>query len=290
MEKNFTETGGIPDKMIISASRRTDIPGCHGEWFMDCLAKGHCMVQNPYNCRQASKISLLPEDVDCFVFWTKNAGPFLPCVETLGEKGYRFYFHYTINDYPPPFEPCLPPLRERLESFRKLSRMLDPARVIWRFDPIILSNITGPEYHLRTFREIAAFLHGYTRRVILSIVDYYAKTRKRLSLLEAEGYEFPAAPEELPETDALLGELAKTAVNAGLAPYACAEKKDYSRLGILPARCIDGELIESLWHTGKSWKKDPGQRKACGCAVSRDIGANGTCRNNCAYCYAACGS
>lgn len=269
--------------MIVSASRRTDIPAFYASWFMDSLRRGFAEVENPHNPGQVSRVSLLPDDVDAIVFWTKNPGPLIDHLAEIEKLGQRFYFQFTLNDYPRDLEPNLPPLDQRIATFIELCDKIGPRRVVWRYDPIILSDKTGAEYHRRAFENLCAQLGAHTRRVVVSLIDYYMKTRRNLKPLD---YQFDFDAEKRPETDELLGDLAGMARARSLEIFSCAEERDYTELGIPPGRCVDGELIESLWEIKKSWKKDPSQRKHCLCTQSRDIGAYGTCKHACPYCYA----
>jgi DNA repair photolyase len=271
--------------MIISASRRTDISAFYSQWFMNRLREGYCLVPNPFNPRQVARISLVPEAVDAIVFWSKNPARMLDLLPTIEDMGYRFYFLFTVNAYPSALEPNLPPLAERISTFIELSERLGPGRVIWRYDPIILSNRTDAFYHRENFETLCRQLAGRTKRVIISIITFYKKTLRTLMPLENQGYVFDKEPRENPETDALLSHMATTAAKHGLEIFACAEPKNYTYLGIKPSRCIDAELICELWGIPISSKKDPGQREHCGCTLSRDIGMTDTCPHGCPYCY-----
>ena len=271
---------------VVSASRRTDIPAFYSEWFMNRVRAGYCLVPNPHNTKQVSYVPLAPDETDAIVFWTKNPAPMLKHIEELEKAGFRFYFQYTLNDYPKELEPGVPPASQRIEAFIKLSGMIGPERVIWRYDPIIVSNHTGFSFHREKFAALCEHLARFTRRVVVSIVDLYAKTKRNLRRLENDGFRFAEDPVNDPEVDDLLSELAKTARKFALEIATCAEKRNYTELGIAPGRCIDGDLIERLWRLHRPWKKDPGQRDACGCVLSKDIGANDSCLHNCPYCYA----
>jgi DNA repair photolyase len=271
--------------MIISASRRTDIPAFYSEWFMNRLREGYCLVPNPFNPRQVGRIPLVPESVDAIVFWSKNPAPLLRFLPTIEAMGYRFYFLFTVNAYPRALEPNLPSLAERISTFIELSEQLGPRRVIWRYDPIILSNRTDASYHRETFENVCQQLAGHSKRVITSIITLYKKTLRNLVPLKNQGYVFDKEPRRNPETEALLSHMATTAGEHGLEIFACAETSDYTSCGIKPSRCIDAALIRELWGIPVSSKKDPGQREHCGCALSRDIGMTDTCPHGCPYCY-----
>lgn len=272
--------------MIISASRRTDLPAFFSEWLMDRLRKGFCLVQNPFNRKTVSRISLLSNDVDVIVFWSKNPLPLIKHFKEIDSLGHRYYFQYTLNAYPLFLEPKVPPLQERINTFIEISKRLGANRIIWRYDPIIISNITSFDFHMREFGHLAKQLSGSTKRVVISLVDYYRKTNRRLSELSKHGVILNKNPESTEQLQYLLKDMASVANAYDLEIVSCAEECDYSNLGICPGRCIDGDLINSLWPMGGKWKKDPGQRDACGCVVSRDIGMPDTCQHNCVYCYA----
>jgi DNA repair photolyase len=199
--------------------------------------------------------------------------------------GYRFYFLFTVNAYPRDLEPGLPSLQERISTFMELSEKIGPRRVIWRYDPIILSNRTDASYHRETFENLCRQLAGHSKRVITSVITFYRKTLRNLVSLENRGYVFDKEPRENPATAALLSHIATTATEHGLEIVACAETRDYASCGIKSSRCIDAALIRELWGIPVSSKKDPGQREHCGCALSRDIGMTDTCPHGCPYCY-----
>jgi len=271
--------------MIISASRRTDIPAFYSEWFFNRIQSGFCTVQNPFNPAQISRVSLKPEDVEAIVFWSKYPAPIIPRLKGLDAMGYRYYFQFTLNAYPPELETELPPLGKRVDAFLRLSGMLGERRVVWRYDPIIISNRTGYDWHRERFASLCERLAGKTARVMVSPVEYYKKTERNMASLSPK-YSFDTEAAQKPEFDALLADMAKTAGTAGMEMFSCARERDYSAIGIRRGSCVDAGLINSLWNIGVPVKKDPGQREHCLCAVSRDIGVNDTCLFNCLYCYA----
>lgn len=273
--------------MIVSASRRTDIPAFFADWFMERVRAGYCSYPNPFNPAQRVVVSLRPEDVDVIVFWSKDALNLLPRLPGLSARGYRFYFQFTVNGYPPFLEPGLRPLEQILDTFARLADLIWPAPVVWRYDPIILSDATGPDYHRRRFESIAGRLAHYTRRVMISLFDDYrrAGARLRRAARQARVRLLPVAP-GAPEVDALLRDLGQAARAHGLEVFSCGEAADLTPLGIPPGRCIDDQLIWETLGVRVSARKDRGQRAACRCVESRDIGVYGTCRHGCVYCYA----
>jgi hypothetical protein len=267
--------------MIISASRRSDIPAFYGEWFMNRLRAGEVLVRNPMQPKQVSRIELSPETVDAFVFWTKNPAAFLPYLQEIDAMGFPYYFLFTITPYDTNIEPGTPDKRLVIETFRRLSGMIGKERTVWRYDPVILTPELTPQWHVRAFSHLAECLSGFTERCILSFLDEYRKIKRRMRHI----------PYTIPDREMmseLCGAFQDTAEKHGIGLFTCSEDIDLSYSGIEHSRCIDREL---LWRiTGappQQVKKDKSQRRSCGCMESRDIGAYDTCAHGCLYCYAA---
>ncbi len=262
--------------MILSVSRRTDIPALYADWFFRRLSKGFACVRNPMNPHQVSRISLKPEDVDGIVFWTKNPIPMLDRLCLL--DNYPYYFQFTLTSYGRDTETNLPSKNDVLiPAFRRLSEMLGRHRVVWRYDPIFLSEHYTVEYHIRYFAKIAERLADCTEKCTVSFLDYYKNTRKN-------------APEIRPPDDGeirtLISAFAETSKHVGITLDTCAEEADLSEYGVSHASCIDAERLSRI--AGKTIPAPPdgNQRKACGCRKAVDIGAYNTCVNGCRYCYA----
>jgi hypothetical protein len=272
--------------MIISASRRTDIPALYAGWFMNRIRAGSCTVPNPFNPHQVAQVSLRPEDVDAIVFWTRYPRPMLPHLAELDRRGYRYYFQVTLLDYPRAIDPAVPPFEVALSAFRDLAGRVGPERVIWRYDPIVFSTLTDATYHRRAFERLAGVLQGLTRRCVVSLADPYRKTARRVRALAAQGVTVDCAVPEGPGLEALLTSLVRVAGDNGIDVVSCAEEFDLPRYGIRPGKCIDDDLIRRLFGIEVDARKDPAQRAACGCVVSKDIGMYDSCTFGCAYCYA----
>lgn len=270
--------------MIVSASRRTDIPAFYGEWFMNRIEAGCCAVLNPFNPGQQTHVSLLPGDVDVIVFWTRNPMPLLRSLPLLDERGYDYYFLYTLVSYPKEFEPNGIPVAESVDGFRRLAEMIGPERVIWRYDPIIVSSISDNDFHRRTFGRLAEALRGSTSRCIVSLVDSYRHTEARLRSLGENGVNLE--PQSGDRLSRLFPPLVDSAAANGIAVTSCAEEQDLGVYGIGPGKCIDDGYIREVFGREVSHRKDSGQRTACRCVESRDIGAYDTCSRGCLYCYA----
>jgi hypothetical protein len=275
--------------VIISASRRTDVPAFFGRWFMNRIREGWAETAHPFNSRHIKHCSLAPHDVDVIVFWSKNPLPLAEHLGELDERGYRYYFQFTLNDYPPALEPGVPSLAARLDTFRNLADGLGPGKVLWRYDPIIVSSVTPADYHLERVDRIASVLDGYTQRLTISFLDFYGKTAARLSRLSRKtGIAFmditaPARCTELLPLARGIGDIARC---HGLAVFSCAEAVELAGAGIHHGACIDAVFIREAFGIQVAGGKDRGQRPLCLCTGSIDVGAYRTCRHQCAYCYA----
>jgi hypothetical protein len=292
---------------IISASRSTDIPAFHAPWFFERLKAGYCRWDNPFNGRT---VFVSFEQMRAVVFWTKNAAPIFPFLPELDRRGTAYYFQFTVNDYDAEgFEPRVPPLAERLETFKRLSQRLGRERVIWRFDPLLLTDAISVDALAAKVERIGRELHPYTEKLVFSFADIagYAKVRKNLERLGVRYRDFDETSMKV-----LAARIAHLAAEWKIAACTCAEAIDLSPFGIEHNRCIDGALLlrisrndPALLHAfgverfeethGEPSSavaldfqrlKDKGQRKACGCTVSKDIGRYNTCPHLCCYCYA----
>jgi hypothetical protein len=270
--------------MIISASRRTDIPAFYSEWMIHRLRAGYCTVPNPFDRNQVSRISLEPEHVDAIVFWTRNPRPLMPCLDELDGMGYRYYFQYTILGYPREIDPGSPGVAAAVETLRELADRLGPRRVIWRYDPIVFTAITPPAFHAENFQRLAESFRGHTRRVVISIVDIYRKIGARLK--ELEGTAAEVRPCDVEKLAPLMLNLANLSRQNEMEIVSCAEEIDLRPFGILPGKCVDNRVLAEAFGIQVTGTKDPAQRKACGCVASRDIGMYESCLFGCRYCYA----
>jgi DNA repair photolyase len=208
------------------------------------------------------------------------------CLDELDAVGLKCVFLFTVNDYPRDIEPGVPPLAQRLAGFRRLADRLGPESVAWRYDPIILGGEFDPDRHVRCFRTIAAGLNGFTSRVVISFLDFYRKTERRMSDVESEGRRFDRKASEHPRAMDLAERLAGEAKNRGMTLQACCEDARFAAAGAAPGACIDAAWITSAVGRTVVEQRDPGQRPDCLCARSVDIGATDTCIHHCRYCYA----
>lgn len=272
--------------MILSVSRRTDIPAFYAEWFINRLKDKFAHVRNPMNCHQISEIPLTPDNVDCIVFWTKDPEPLLRYLDDIDAMGYKYYFQFTITPYGKSIEPNVRDKKEIIQTFKKLSDKIGKDKVILRYDPIFITDKKyNVEYHTKMFQRLCDQLYQHTNRVVISFLDGYSKICKNIQAMGIK------APEEQEMRD-LASHFAETAKPYGLKIETCAEKIDLKELGIDHSHCIDGALIEKIigykiTRTNKDGKElRDGERADCGCMKCIDIGQYNTCVHGCLYCYA----
>jgi len=267
---------------IISASRRTDIPAYYGDWFMRRLEEGFAGYVNPYG-GQKYIVPLRPEDVVCLVFWSKNFTPFMDKLPLIEEMGYRFYFNYTTTGLPDIFENKIVKKETAIEALKVLGTAYSPAHINWRYDPIIISDITDYEFHIKNFESLASELEGSVERCIISFVMLYGKVRRNFAKFQREQgikITYPDINFRLK----LANELADIAEEHGIKISSCCG--DYM-LGekIGKAHCIDRKYMQELSPNEFKYREKP-TRKECGCIESVDIGTYDTCPHGCVYCYA----
>jgi len=299
--------------IIISASRSTDIPAFHANWFMNRLNAGYVKWINPFN-RVAQYVSF--EKTRIIVFWTKNAKPILPFLKEIDRIGLNYYFQFTLNDYEKEgLEPSVPSINDRIESFKDLSKKIGKEKVIWRFDPLILTKKTSVEDLLEKIHRIGTEIHDYTDKLVISFADIetYAKVKRNLTKAGIEYTDFDK--ESMIE---IAEGIQKMNEEWGLKVGTCAESLNLNRYNIVHNKCIDDDLMMKIFRrderlmdflgvaekkktkqadfsafvtdfeskTPRIDLKDKGQRKECGCIVSKDIGQYNTCAHLCIYCYA----
>ncbi|GAT62973.1 DUF1848 domain-containing protein [Paludibacter jiangxiensis] len=263
--------------MILSVSRRTDIPAFYSEWFLNRVKEGFVYVRNPMNIHQISRVPINPKVVDCIVFWTKNPKAMLSRLDELDE--FKYYFQYTINPYDKRMEVKVPKKDVVIDTFIDLSKRIGTNRVIWRYDPILLTDKIDIDYHVKYFEELAKRLSGFTKRCVISFIDNYQKTERNLKGTYAR---------ELTETEIykITDKILPIAQQYGMIIQTCSENIDLESHGIGHGKCIDNEIVEELLGSKIHISKDKSQRKECGCVQSIDIGEYNTCGHNCLYCYA----
>ncbi|MDV7339825.1 DUF1848 domain-containing protein [Terasakiella sp. A23] len=263
--------------MIISASYKTDIPAFYTPWFVNRLAAGFCKMVNPYN-QQVYDISLKKEDVQAFVFWSRNYQPFLDA-DVLENLEKPFVCHLSVLDYPRILDQSTISKEKAVAQLREISKRFGKKSAVWRYDPIVISADTPIDWHLNTFGEIVADLDGVVDEVMVSFVQFYRKTQRNLQAKEVRTLDpGPAEKQEI------LLKLHALAAQHGIQLTLCAQP-DLLCGSIKPSACIDVTRLEEIAGHSLVVPKKP-HRKECGCASSKDIGEYNTCPHGCLYCYA----
>ncbi len=258
------------------------MPAFYGPWFMRRIQEGFAGVVAPYGGKRYL-VPLAPQDVDCFVFWSKDFTPFVPHLDALDRLGYRFYFNYTLTALPAVFETNVDKAAA-LKTLQYLGERYSPRHINWRFDPIVLSNLTGADFYLDSFEHLAAQLAGRVERCYFSFVTEYEKVKRNLSpLLTNQGIRL--LQPHLEEKIALADRLAAMADRYGIQMYSCCGDYLLSPR-VHKAHCIDGTIIEQLFFPQGFAHREKPTRKECGCTESIDIGTYDTCPHGCLYCYA----
>lgn len=272
--------------MIVSASYRTDIPAFYGRWFSNRLAAGFARVVNPYG-GPPGRVDLTPGAVDGFVFWTRNLAPFAAALEAVEARGTPFVAQFTVTAYPRALERSVIAWEDAAAQMRALRRRRGPRAAVWRYDPIVLSTLTPPDWHRATFARLAGTLRGVTDEVVVSFAQPYRKTARNLDAA-ARAAGFSWHPAETAEKRALLAELAGIAAEHGMTLTLCTQPDLADVPGTAAARCVDAARLSDVAGAPVAAKRK-GNRPGCLCAESRDIGAYDTCPHGCVYCYAVSG-
>jgi hypothetical protein len=307
--------------IIISASRSTDIPAFYAKWFINRLKDGYAVWYNPFN-QQPMYVSF--KNCKVVVFWTKNPKPLMPLLKELDERGIHYYFQFSLNNYEKEnFEPNLPSLKQRIETFKELSNQIGKEKVIWRFDPIIVTQQLPPREILKRIWNIGNQLKGYTEKLVCSFIDINGYRKVQNNLVKGDYFSKDNIENSELSKEQML-EIAEGLLkirdhwkseNWEISLATCAEQIDLGSYNIEHNRCIDGELMKRIFSEDKELiyylnygklpennipfegyleatplqaekLKDKGQRKACGCMISKDIGMYNTCSHFCLYCYA----
>ena len=268
--------------MIISASRRTDIPSFYSTWFFNRVREKHVLVQNPFNPKQISRVKLTPDVVDCIVFWTKNPAPMIEKLDKL--EDYKYYFQFTLNPYGEKLENNLPSVAKRIDIFKRLSDKIGREKVIWRYDPILTNEEFNVSFHKKAFARIADGLKDHTEKCMLGFIDHYQHIRTAVGQFNIK----PLAKEEIEEIAVSFRQTMDAYPTLQL--DTCTSKVDLRHLNIPAGLCVDKELIERITGYPILAKKDKNQRNICNCIESIDIGTYESCLNGCIYCYAIKGN
>lgn len=268
--------------MIVSASYRTDIPAFHAEWFSRRLDEGFCTVRNPYSGK-VGRIALDADAVSGFVFWTRRLGPFMTTLQRLSDRGTPFVVQFTVTGYSRPLETAVMDWRRAADEIHETASRFGPRVIVWRYDPVFLSDLTPSSFHADRVSELAETLAGATDEMVLSFATIYRKSLRNIGAAAAR-YGFAWLDPESKEKREILLQLAAISQDHGIRATLCSQP-DLLAPPLGAARCIDAERLSDIagFPINAGTK---GNRPGCLCAQSRDIGAYDTCSHGCVYCYA----
>lgn len=259
--------------MIISASRRTDIPSLHTKWFLNRLKEEYVITQNPISKNNFYKIPLNKNIVDIIVFWSKN--PNIDFLKEVRDLGYEFYLHFTITPYDKNIEKNIADKNLLIKIFQTISKLFGKEKIIWRYDPIILNDDFDANYHINNFKNFADSLNGYTDECIFSFVQIYSKIKNNIKNINDD------------DKLLLIKNIKEISEKNNIKLKSCSQDFDnITNIRIEKSACIDKERIQKILGYSIKEKKDKSQRKLCNCIESIDIGMYNTCTNGCIYCYA----
>lgn len=294
--------------LIVSASRFSDIPAFHGEWFVKQLQQGYCRWTNPYSGAE-SRVCL--DQCRFFVFWTKNPAPFESALCSVVERGAQFYLQFTCNDYDTQrYEPFVPPLGQRIDTFHRLAQRFGMQRLVWRFDPVLLSDSLSLETIIERAQRLARALQGASDTMVFSFVGI-----KQYARVQAYVRRHASDIRELTDGEKVtfVKQVEPVVRQVGMRMLSCAEPLDLSSWGVGRSRCIDPLRIAAIAAQDRVLQhflnpqphqlslpllaqtlqqelahplRDSGQRELCGCIASKEIGRYGSCGHGCVYCYA----
>ncbi len=275
--------------MIVSASYKTDIPAFYGAWFRQRLDAGFADVANPYG-GPSQRVGLDAAAAAGFVFWTRNAAPFLPILDDLAAARRPFVVHYTITGYPRALDRATIAADQAVAQLRMIAERFGPRVGVWRYDPIVFSSLTPPDAHRERFAALARRLASAVDEVIVSVAQIYRKTGRNLAAAaQTHGFEWADPRDD--DKRLVLADLAGIAADEGLRLSLCGQRALLVP-GIADARCIDTERLADVAGAAESRAMPAAgspHRKGCGCAPSKDIGAYDSCPHGCVYCYAVGG-
>ncbi|WP_458456859.1 DUF1848 domain-containing protein [Methanobrevibacter sp.] len=262
--------------MIINVGGRTDIVNYYTPWLLNRLKEGFAYSRNPFARENVYKLSLKPEDVDCLLFCSKNYRPILDHIGKI-DKDYNILCNYTITAYGKDIELKVPTIDQSVKTLERLSDTVGRNKILWRYDPILLTDKYTVERHLETFEYMAEKIAPLVYRCIFSFVDMYKKVEENM-------------PEIIPFTDEdkvrLLKGIGEISKNCNLYTQSCATDESYEKYNIHAAGCTTREILEHAHNVVYKNVRGRGIRKNCHCIPSRDIGAYNSCLSECKYCYA----
>ena len=262
--------------MIINVGGRTDIVNYYTPWLINRIKEGYVYSRNPLFPNNISKINLSPDKVDCLIFCSKNYKPIIKYIDKIN-KMYRIICHYTITAYGKDVEPNVPSIDESINTLIKLSKIVGKEKIIWRYDPLLLTKNYSVDYLIKMYDYIASKVYNYVSKVVFSFVEMYKKLKYNMP-------EIILFKEE--DKIKLVQEIGNISKKYNIRVQTCGTDEVYEKYGIQKSGCTTKEFLETALGINLKNIKEGNMRKGCHCITTRDIGAYDTCINGCKYCYA----
>ena len=259
--------------MILNVSGRTDIVAFYTKWFMKRLEEGYVDVRNPFNKHLISRIFF--EDVDGFLFCTKNPMPIIPYLAKINKP---IIFQITLTPYKKNIEPNVPDKKEVIEAIKQISNIIGVDNLYIRYDPILVNEEYSIDYHKRAFAKLTEILDGYVKHFIISFIDDYKNVSKNVRYLKCR---------ELNENDyrEIGVSFSSLARSHNMTVQTCFEDENLVEYGFIKGECLSREMAYNL--TGKNYPRWRARKEGkCECVQMVDIGDYNSCRHFCKYCYA----
>lgn len=261
--------------MILNTGSRTDIPAYYSDWFFNRIKAGYVLSRNPYYPSRITKYLLNPEVIDIIVFCTKNPLPMLDRLSLL--SAFDMFWFVTITPYGKEIEPYVPPKKQVINSFRRLSELIGREHISWRYDPIFITDVYSIDYHIEQFRQMATALSGYTHQCVVSFIDLYEKTKRNFPEIRSVTSS---------EQEGLTAAFSEIAGETGLQIHLCCENAGLVRENVDADGCMSKAVLEKSLGCKLDVPKKKTARNECSCLLGADIGAYNTCSHGCLYCYA----
>ena len=256
---------------------RTDMIQYYSQWLENRFNEGFLYTRNPAYPTTVQKIILDHEHIDAIVFTSKNYEPGLKLIEKL-DKEFPCLYHYTITAYGKDIEPGVPSIMKSGETLFKLSDIVRPEKIFWRYDPVLLTEKYTLDYHKDIFSFLCEILNDRINRCIYSYVNLYEKTKRHMPELEAW------TDEKKIEVAKVLG---KAAEEHGVKVQTCNCNLDLTEYGVGKSGCVTKELFNTILGLNLKDKKSNGTLGCTHCYPVVNIGEYNTCMNKCKYCYAS---
>lgn len=262
--------------MILSIDFRTDIPAFYSEWLLNRFEEGFLMFRNPVSPATVHKVILDNEHIEGIIWCSKDYSNILPRLHEITDK-FPSVFHYTITGYDGDIEQNVPVSFEMVRTFKEMSKIYGRDKVIWRYDPILLTDTCTKDWHEKNFSLLCDNLHNDTERVVINFVTLYEKVKRHMPELKELTYD---------DKIEIINKLLSITKAHNIALQTCGNGLQFKDLkGVEVTGCLDMNALRLMNIYPKENRK-PSQW-GCLCYPNTSIGVYNTCMHKCKYCYAS---